>query len=372
MKGFLGFGKDKKMTENKKGKKIKNWILKHRVCTLIIVALLGIVFFLILNNCVIDCLWSLLNLESECLKSQRIQANLQTTLSMLLLTLPTIFIIWFFRTHDTEELIENGKEQIAKAELQVQNGKEQITKAERQIQNGKEQNLQSEFFNALDGLTNSDPLKIEIAVQKLLKISNDTLPNYSQELQDKYNEDIKFAFVKRLKQCPLSEEQKNSNKIRLTYAQYILEWLFDRYKDEICDDKIEKMIENHQNKVDVKGEKIYLTDIKFNSQNIEVLDKIDNVNLFNADLENVRFRYITFKNVYLNGANLSRSQLINAKFNNVNLNQANLSGAELNNANLSGANLSGAKLNGALYSKKTQFPNNFNPIDHNMIMTEEK
>ena len=64
-------------------------------------------------------------------------------------------------------------------------------------------------------------------------------------------------------------------------------------------------------------------------------------------------------------------------FKKADLSEINFMGADLREADLSGANLaladlSGADLSGAKYNKQTQFPDNFNPNKHGMILLSKR
>ena len=109
----------------------------------------------------------------------------------ILLGLPVFFCLWWFRTRDVRQ---------------------QINKTETQIQ-------QNSLFNGITNLPDKDPLKIEIGVAQLLALSK------SNSAHDKT---IRIAFIRRLKKCPLTNDEITNGSKRFSYAQHILEWLMDK------------------------------------------------------------------------------------------------------------------------------------------------
>ena len=77
-------------------KSIKNFIINHRIFSLIMSAILGVALSA-WAYCYLPCLLP----ETE--------YRLKTSLIMLLLALPTVFLIWFFRTYDVREQIEKSR-----------------------------------------------------------------------------------------------------------------------------------------------------------------------------------------------------------------------------------------------------------------------
>ena len=96
-----------------------------------------------------------------------------------------VIALWFFRTYDTRQKI-----------------------------------YQDDLFKGLDNLASSNPLQVDIGVAMLREISK-KVPSF--------NEIIKVAFIRRLKNMPGDHEHKDGN--FLSYAQHIMQWLI-RYKKE--------------------------------------------------------------------------------------------------------------------------------------------
>jgi len=72
----------------------------------------------------------------------------------------------------------------------------------------------------------------------------------------------------------------------------------------------------------------------------------------------------------LRGADLSGAYLSGAYLGEANLSGADLSGADLSEANLSGADLSEANLSDAKYSRKTIWPDGFDPVEAGTVLIE--
>ncbi len=105
---------------------------------------------------------------------------------------------------------------------------------------------------------------------------------------------------------------------------------------------------------------------------------LSGANLSGANLSKADLNEANLWNADLSGVDLSEANLSKANLNDAYLWQANLSGANLRRTNLSGVDLHRidlfetdlreAYLANALYSIKTQFPDGFNPAQHNMIL----
>ena len=75
-----------------------------------------------------------------------------------------------------------------------------------------------------DNLMSADPLKIETAVFEL-----------KSKKYKKFNSEIKLAFIKRLKKCPLDKYCESEMRTRLTYVQWILLWLHENCQNQDID-----------------------------------------------------------------------------------------------------------------------------------------
>jgi len=124
-------------------------------------------------------------------------ASVRGYLVLPILSIFVVFALWVFRTYDTRQ---------------------QIEQANRQLQ-------QSNFAKGLDNLVSDDPLKVDVGVILLLEVSRAT-PAFDKE--------IRLAFIKRLKEPTTKfEETKFKERVsnRLSYAQYIIQWLISHPKD---------------------------------------------------------------------------------------------------------------------------------------------
>ena len=119
----------------------------------------------------------------------------------ILLGLPVFFCLWWFRTRDVRQQIHDAGQQIDKTETQIQ---------------------QNSLFNGIANLSDKDPLKIDMGVAQLLELS---------KLNPAHDKTIRLAFIRRLKKCPLTKDEIRQGAERLSYAQYIFEWITDKEKE---------------------------------------------------------------------------------------------------------------------------------------------
>ncbi|MGB7378282.1 MAG: pentapeptide repeat-containing protein, partial [Rivularia sp. (in: cyanobacteria)] len=117
----------------------------------------------------------------------------------------------------------------------------------------------------------------------------------------------------------------------------------------------------------------YLSNLLFGKCHRFLKTNLRTANLSRANLSGADFSSTDFSGADLNGANLINANLIDANLRgaylrDAKLNNADLNGANLINANLIDANLRGTKLNHSLYSKQTNFPENFNPVNRKMYL----
>jgi len=101
--------------------------------------------------------------------------------------------LWFFRTHDTRQRIEQANQQ-----------------------------MQQEKFNkGMDNLVSDNPLRVDIGVALLLEAS---------DVMSAFDKEIRIAFIKRLKELPEKLDGRRVMEMRanrLSYAQYIIQWLIN-------------------------------------------------------------------------------------------------------------------------------------------------
>ena len=121
-----------------------------------------------------------------------------TYIRSILLGTPVFFCLWCFRTNDVRQQIHNAGQQINKTETQIQ---------------------KNSLFNGIDNLSDKDPFKIDMGVDQLLALS---------KLNPDHDKTIRIAFIRRLKKCPLTNNEMMRGIERLGYAQPILKWLTDK------------------------------------------------------------------------------------------------------------------------------------------------
>ncbi len=106
----------------------------------------------------------------------------------ILLGVLVLVTLWYFRTRDV-------RQQIAKQDAQIQQGN---------------------FVSGLNKIVADKALTVSIGVKILMSVSDKT---------DEFNDDIRLAFIKRLKQYISDKSGNPPKKMRLTYVQWILYWL---------------------------------------------------------------------------------------------------------------------------------------------------
>ena len=131
--------------------------------------------------------------------------NAEYYVRLPLLTLPLLFVLWFFRTYDT-------RQQIAKSEAQTH---------------------ESRFTNGLNKLLSEKSLHISMGVKLLTRLSHQT--------DGKLDDEIRLAFIKRFQHLPDSIRYHNGNKVpsgkqislkwpTLNYIPHMLQWILDHPK----------------------------------------------------------------------------------------------------------------------------------------------
>ena len=140
----------------------------------------------VLYRCFLDDIYCLLNVRNS------------TAIEGVVLGLFVFTALWWFRTRDVRQNIE-----------------------------------QTNLFNGLQLLASDNPLKIDIGVHQLLRLS---------EAVPEYYPDIRIAFIRRLKISPIrppkpedgirvSDIPEVRDVVPLAYAQHILEWLMKNEKN---------------------------------------------------------------------------------------------------------------------------------------------
>ena len=279
--------KEHKILENNNNPKTtKTWleyIQIHRFKALIIAALLGILSLFIFVEYCQEYFGGLFQIERN--------SGFMGAVALLVLGLPVVIVLWFFKTYDiktqiekAEKQIEKSEEQIAQAEKQIEKSEERIAKSEEQIEKSEEQIHQASYFKGLDHLASNDVLKTAIGVRELVAL---------RKITKQYDKDILTAFEK------LFQLRKAGN-----------------------------------DRVDLK--KIDFSEIYLSEGDLS-----------GADLSRADFSKADFSYANLTFAGLSRTNLIAADFSYANLMVADLSGANLKEAEFMEANLSRTNFNKA-------------------------
>lgn len=200
-------------------------------------------------------------------------ANARGYLVLPILSLFVVFALWVFRTYDARQQIEQTNRQLQQAGRQ----------AKRQLQ-------QANFAKGLDNLVGDDPLQVDIGVILLLEVSKET---------SDFDKEIRLAFIKRLKELPgklgkIKPWEMCDNK--LSYAQYIMQWLIDHPKEDDVPLKLMGMDCRYQEFTSKRllgnpNKKLELVEILSKSL-IDADEKhpISGVSFADADCENISFR----------------------------------------------------------------------------------
>ena len=216
----------------------------------------------------------------------------------LLLGITTLFTLWIFRTKDIKEQIKNQKKILAN----------------------------QDFFDAMRMLTDDKLVSQEIAVLRLIDIS---------EKNKVYDDTIKLAFIKRMKASYKENELRN-------YAQYILGWFKKRYIVEGLDLK----------NLDLSYQDFTATDTELNMlqygknlvSNFVIQKMLSADNLDESAISRIDLSEVDLKGTNLKGADLRKVILKKADLRETNLSKVDLRGAILTETNLTGADLTGADL----------------------------
>ena len=153
------------------------WALKNRLYALVVSATAGL-FLLGMITFLFRWLGCIFYFFAE-------GNRIQTSLSLLVLGLPTFLTLWFFRTHDTREQIETSQNILIKAEENMEIARKNIEIATENMEiarknieiatenteNTKKNIANQDFFDAMRMLTDDKLLSQEIAVQRLIGIS---------------------------------------------------------------------------------------------------------------------------------------------------------------------------------------------------------
>lgn len=271
--------------------KIQKWILKNRFISLVLGGVAGIVLAYFLYF-----LFTCLGME----------VKLKNSIVLISLGLFIYILLWYFRTNDTRENIH-----------------------------------QSDLFDALDKLTDEKVVAREIAVQRLIILSN--------KVSD-YDETIKLAFIKVLKHFPPDNEEIK-RKIWRTYAQYIITWLSDYCRKQ---EKGKKETEKKLNleKCNLSFQKFKEnTDFScFKKANIAFINFKSTV-FFRCNLSNIMFDNMNFENVDFLSVKLENTTFLGGDLSDANF----LAPIDLSNTIFSGVNLSNTKFpSNILNSKKLE------------------
>ena len=246
-------------------KNFQDCILKYRKSSLVAAGILGLMLAM-----AIYCLTSYLSLKPEIL---------QSSLTILFLGIPTLFIIWLFRTHDVQR---------------------QIDKTQESINN-------SSFFECARMLTTESDLSRKMAFEQIAYIKNKTEFNINRIGDSLSTESAKHQYVVALEQLAYLRRETGFDKKRIDLLT----------KNLVLKDKNLKFTQ--LSGINLSGanlEKAYLTGAcleiaKLSGANLQGVDFVS-ANLRNADLEYSDIRDADLRNATLEGTKF-RGTKYNAK-----------------------------------------------------------
>ena len=312
------------MGENtSKKSEIKTFIIEHRKTSLLLFGLCGL-GLAILAYCYLPCV--LLSTEYR----------LKTSLVMLILALPTVFLIWVFRTHDIQE----------------------------QIQEARKSNQFNNFANALKLFVEKENIEANsIGLKLLMEIKHQEL--YGRQID--YGGQIDLATRnKNLQGAKLQRADLQKADLQRADLQKA-----DLQKADLQEADLQGAFLQRANLQEADLQKAFLSLTDLQEADLQKADlisaKLQGANLISANLKWAKLQGANLQGADLISANLKGADLKGADLISANLKGANLISANLISADLQGANLQGANLQGAKYDDNTTFPDDFNPKKHGMI-----
>ena len=258
----------------------KKWFFNNRITYLLIFALLGFIAAVTFYK------HSYFLLGAVDLTANE---RLNNSLFLIILSLPTLFVLWLYRTHDVKQQIEQSAEQI---------------------------NL-SMLHKATDMVADKDPTRKSVGLKQLDQIKKNGL------FLDEINILIKSSIGKEVNLEKTNLEGIDFEGVNLTKANL--------------------------QEVNLQG--VNLTEANLEGANLQGAKlqgaKLQEVNLQEVNLQEVNLKGVNLKGVNLTEANLTGANLTGANLEGANLTEANLEGANLTEANLTEANLEVANLTNA-------------------------
>ena len=396
--------------------KTNSWV---RLIILLLAAAIGLVmtpFIVSIIDYLIKCIDGICG-KSLFLNSGNGEASyrFRVNLSLLVMSLPVLLVLWWFRTYDTRQQIEKTQEQIEEAA----------------------KSRETSTYNNLLAVAMNMLVSDKVAVRGKSLVQLALVRHKSPELQDQidvstqslilYQEDSgefaeEFVMLRRagLQNMNLSEavmhkavlESANLYKVNLEKAHLTKA---DLRGADLREADLSNADLNNADLREANLNNANLTEANLNNANLTEADlsnaNLRHGNLTEANLSNANLRETNLTEAYLRRANLEEANLREAFLSNADLSLANLSkanlteaylaganlsnanlreadlgetflsSADLSNANLEGAdlsrvifmhaNLEGANLEGANYDRYTSFPTGFDPKARGLINIDE-
>ena len=323
--------------------KLKSWVLKHRFITLIIGSAFGLYIF---NAYLDNNYFYIINI------SQIDNKQLINSVAFVLLGLPVLILLWFFRTHDVRESIQKTEESTRISILF--NAQKLLFKS---------WVLKHRFITLIIGsafglyIFNAYWDNNYFCIINISQIDNKQLINSVAFVLLSLPVLILLWFFRTHDVGESIQKTEESTRASILFnAQKLL--FGDKLKDKTVGLILLLQLKHqgyfrHEIDISTRGTDLQKADLQnLDLQEVDLRGAILNhTNLHEADLRSADLR-----NADLRGANLSRTNLQEADFGNVDLRNADLRGADLRNANLINAK----------HNNATQFSDDFNPDDYKM------
>ena len=324
---------------------VKGCILKYRKSTLIVAAAIGYVF----ANYACD-------IVSFCTPEKPV---LESSITILALGLPTFFILWLFRTHDTQENINNSTFFECARLLATKDSTENQTKDsnENQTKDSNENRAEGPDKNQIE-----DSLPQKIVLTQLAYLRRET--SFDKKKIEGLTKNI-FLDKKVLISAQLSGIYLSCARLRKAFLGDA-----DLKGADLSNANLEGAnltIANLSNadlrfaelgNANLKGANLKGADLRYATLTGSPLtmDVVRIAGLRDTDYLRVAdFRGAASSKAILKYADLRGADLRLADLRGADLEEANLSNADLRGADLEEANLIGVKLKKSLYSDKTNF-----------------
>ena len=257
---------------------------------------------------------------TDLIKGEKI-GRLWGNIFLLLLSLPVLLALWWFRTHDTREQIGKAEEQIGKAEQQI----------DASIESREASARDSQLSTGLQLIADTDVAARCIGLVQLALVRS-----RCQELEEKLRDQLQGQIDASTQDLVLYKE-----------AKYTSEGEKEE-KEEVV--KLRRVMLENMNLRGATMTGAHLEGAHLNGVNLEGAD-LKGADLKHAHLKGANLTGAFLQGADLMGADLERALLAGAHLQKLGSQATNLVGADLRGANLASADLRGADLHDAHLQK---------------------